>query len=143
MLVDFGIMKEALRKIIGELDHTSLNDNPAFSDGCPSAKRIARFIHDKMHAEMPQTNLSLVEVFETDRNRATYSPTELQAAPTAMGGLDFCAIPSSPSSSSPTSGTSAPCCRSCTVFARLSSAGIPNGFLDPFPVRARWRGLPV
>ena len=74
MLVDFGIMKTALRTIISELDHTSLNDHPAFSDGCPSAERIARFIHDRMHAEMPQTNLTLVEVFETDRNRATYSP---------------------------------------------------------------------
>ena len=74
MLVDFGIMKTALRKTISELDHTSLNDHPAFADGCPSAERIARFIHDKMHAEMPQVHFSLVEVFETDRNRATFTP---------------------------------------------------------------------
>jgi len=73
MLVDFGILKGALRKVIAELDHTSLNDHPAFSDGAPSAERIARFIHDRMRSEVPDARLTLVEVFETDRNRATYS----------------------------------------------------------------------
>lgn len=74
MLLDFGIMKEALRTVIGKLDHTSLNDHPAFSDGCPSAEKIARFIYDGMHAALPDARFSLVEVFETDRNRATFSP---------------------------------------------------------------------
>jgi 6-pyruvoyltetrahydropterin/6-carboxytetrahydropterin synthase len=74
MLLDFGILKSALRTVTTELDHSSLNDHPAFADGCPSAERIARFIYEKMHAQLPQTNFTLVEVFETDRNRATYSP---------------------------------------------------------------------
>ena len=74
MLLDFGILKEALRKITFELDHSSLNDHPAFNDGCPSAERIALFIYGRMHAEMPDANFTLVEVYETDRNRATYSP---------------------------------------------------------------------
>ena len=74
MLLDFGIMKEALRKVIQEIDHTSLNDHPAFADGCPSAERIAHFLYDQMHATLPDARLTLVEVFETDRNRATFSP---------------------------------------------------------------------
>src|SRR5271169_2665082 len=74
MLLDFGILKGALRKITGELDHSSLNDHPAFSDGCPSAERIALFVFEKMHGAMPEAAITLVEVFETDRNRATYSP---------------------------------------------------------------------
>jgi 6-pyruvoyltetrahydropterin/6-carboxytetrahydropterin synthase len=74
MLLDFGIMKEALRAVIKEVDHTSLNDHPAFADGCPSAERIAQFIYDRMHTALPQARFTLVEVFETDRNRATYSP---------------------------------------------------------------------
>jgi 6-pyruvoyltetrahydropterin/6-carboxytetrahydropterin synthase len=74
MLLDFGLMKAALRKVLLEIDHTSLNDHPAFRDGCPSAERIALFLYERMHAEMPDARLSLVEVFETDRNRATYSP---------------------------------------------------------------------
>jgi 6-pyruvoyltetrahydropterin/6-carboxytetrahydropterin synthase len=74
MLLDFGILKAALRKVTFELDHTSLNDHPAFADGCPSAERIAFFVYERMHTEMPEAHLTLVEVFETDRNRATYSP---------------------------------------------------------------------
>jgi len=74
MLLDFGILKGALRTVTAELDHTSLNDHPAFGDGCPSAERIARFVYDRMHLQMPEAALTLVEVFETDRNRATYSP---------------------------------------------------------------------
>ena len=74
MLVDFGILKTELRKITGELDHTSLNDHAAFKDGRPSAERIARFIHDSLHVQMPAASFTLVEVYETDRNRATYSP---------------------------------------------------------------------
>jgi len=74
MLVDFGVMKQALRDVVRDLDHTSLNDHPAFRDGCPSAERIARYIYDTMRAEMPDAPLTLVEVFETDRNRATFSP---------------------------------------------------------------------
>ncbi len=74
MLLDFVVMKAALKTVLDEVDHTSLNDHPAFSDGCPSAERIALFIYEKMHAALPAATISLVEVFETDRNRATYSP---------------------------------------------------------------------
>jgi 6-pyruvoyltetrahydropterin/6-carboxytetrahydropterin synthase len=74
MLLDFGLMKAALREVLREVDHTSLNDHPAFADGCPSAERIALFLYEKMHAAMPKATFTLVEVFETDRNRATYTP---------------------------------------------------------------------
>ena len=74
MLLDFGLMKAALREVLREVDHTSLNDHPAFADGCPSAERIAFFLYEKMHAAMPKATFTLVEVFETDRNRATYTP---------------------------------------------------------------------
>jgi len=74
LLLDFGAMKGALRTVVQELDHTSLNEHEAFKDGCPSAERIARFVFEKMRAAMPEAPLTLVEVFETDRNRATYAP---------------------------------------------------------------------
>ncbi len=74
MLVDFGVLKQTLRAIMGELDHTSLNDHPEFADGSPSAERIARYIFDRMSKALPGVTLSLVEVFETETNRATYAP---------------------------------------------------------------------
>ena len=74
MLVDFGVLKKALKGILGELDHSSLNDHPAFLDGNPSAERIARFVGERMGAGSPGARVTLVEVFETDVNRATWSP---------------------------------------------------------------------
>ena len=74
MLVDFGILKQALKGILGEVDHTCLNDHPEFCDGAPSAERIARFLHRRLCAAVPGVLFSLVEVYETDVNRATYSP---------------------------------------------------------------------
>jgi len=74
MLLDFGVMKAALRRITAELDHTCLNDHAAFSDGCPSSERIARFVYEHMHEALPEASFTRVEVFETEINRATYSP---------------------------------------------------------------------
>jgi 6-pyruvoyltetrahydropterin/6-carboxytetrahydropterin synthase len=74
MLMDFGELKKALRGVAGALDHTNLNDHPAFSDGAPSAERIAEFIYEGIRVMLPGADISLVEVFETGENRATYSP---------------------------------------------------------------------
>lgn len=74
MLVDFSILKAALKKIISPLDHANLNELPAFKDGSPSAERIAKFVFDGMRGELPATKITLVEVFETESNRAAYSP---------------------------------------------------------------------
>ncbi|MCX7030781.1 MAG: 6-carboxytetrahydropterin synthase QueD [Spirochaetes bacterium] len=74
MLVDFGVLKEALKSILAELDHTNLNDHPAFADGNSSAERIAAFVGERMTVAVPEAAISLVEVFETDTSRATWSP---------------------------------------------------------------------
>ena len=74
MLMDFSTLRSFLHEIVDQLDHTSLNDHPAFSDGAPSAERIARFVYDRMHADLPKVRITLVEVFETERSLATYSP---------------------------------------------------------------------
>jgi 6-pyruvoyltetrahydropterin/6-carboxytetrahydropterin synthase len=73
MLVDFEVLKTALRKITSELDHTNLNDHPEFGDGSPSAERIAKHIFDGMKTRLPGVKISLVEVFETETNCASYS----------------------------------------------------------------------
>ena len=44
MLCDFGIMKSVLKEVFKDLDHHNLNDLPFFSDGNPSAERIAEYI---------------------------------------------------------------------------------------------------
>jgi 6-pyruvoyltetrahydropterin/6-carboxytetrahydropterin synthase len=76
MLADFGILKGALRNVTAKLDHTNLNDNPAF-DNDPSAERIAAYIFKEIEEVPPpfQVDPALlwaVEVFETPANMARY-----------------------------------------------------------------------
>ena len=67
MLMDFSELKKALRKVVGELDHT----------------RIALFIYGRIVAELPglkfegdlkKPHLCAVDVFETEGSRARYVP---------------------------------------------------------------------
>jgi len=77
MLLDFTQLKAALKKVLATLDHTNLNDNPFF-DQNPSAERIALYICQNVQAELDaqkkDVRLYSVDVFETDKNRATYYP---------------------------------------------------------------------
>jgi 6-pyruvoyltetrahydropterin/6-carboxytetrahydropterin synthase len=77
MLVDFSLLKKALKESIAPLDHSNLNDLRIFKND-PSAERIAKFIFDAAHgklAEMgiPGALLSAVDVFENERSMARYS----------------------------------------------------------------------
>ncbi|WP_407424952.1 6-carboxytetrahydropterin synthase QueD [Treponema sp.] len=80
MLLDFGELKKALRKVCEQLDHTNLNDITFFAQN-PSAERIALYIYDGIIKQIPElkktndtkkTYLWAVDVFETDNNRARY-----------------------------------------------------------------------
>jgi len=73
MLLDFGVLKKALREVCEGLDHRLLNDNPAFRDS-PSAERIARHIFETLAGILPGAPLQAVEVFETDTSMARYEP---------------------------------------------------------------------
>ena len=75
MLADFLRVKSALRKILGDLDHTNLNDNSVFK-GDPSAERIAEYIFNRMKTELPAYDvnaaMSAVDVYETPLNMGRY-----------------------------------------------------------------------
>ena len=71
MLVDFGILKKALRTVCATLDHSNLNDLSVFESN-PSAERIARFIFGEIRAAVPDLPLYAVDVYETPTNRARY-----------------------------------------------------------------------
>lgn len=74
MLLDFGVLKGALKEVLEVLDHSLLNENPAYDEAEPSAELIARYIYRKLTGKLPGAPVSMVEVFETDRNLAVYSP---------------------------------------------------------------------
>jgi 6-pyruvoyltetrahydropterin/6-carboxytetrahydropterin synthase len=76
MLIDFGVLKTALKEVIARLDHTNLNDNPFFN-GDPSAERIACFIFSGVEAALKANSvdaslLNAIEVFETHTNMARF-----------------------------------------------------------------------
>lgn len=76
MLVDFGILKKALRETLELLDHSNLNDQSAF-DGDPSAERIARFVFSQVESRLAALGvdpglLSAAEVYETPTNMARW-----------------------------------------------------------------------
>lgn len=89
MLLDFSVLKAALKKVIDTLDHTNLNDIPFF-DQNPSAERIAVYIYNglkenliAMGIPLSETTpdkkertvrISAIQVFETETSRATYRP---------------------------------------------------------------------
>jgi 6-pyruvoyltetrahydropterin/6-carboxytetrahydropterin synthase len=78
MLIDFGVLKKALRDVLSGLDHTNLNDKAEF-DNDPSAERIAKYIFDEVRAVLPGDKIDpsllyAVDVYETPASMARYSP---------------------------------------------------------------------
>lgn len=73
MLLDFGRLKDALRRVLEVLDHSLLNDLICF-EGDPSAERIARYVYERLRELLPDAPLSAVEVFETETSMARYEP---------------------------------------------------------------------
>jgi 6-pyruvoyltetrahydropterin/6-carboxytetrahydropterin synthase len=74
MVVDFAVLKTELKKILDTLDHSLLNEHEEFSDGTPTAERIAAYVFHALKKALPAVMLSGVTVFETEKNRAVYCP---------------------------------------------------------------------
>ncbi len=80
MVVDFKVLKGALREVVGVLDHHCLNDDiPDFGEGAlnPTAENIARWIAERLaEALPPESQPARVKVWESDTSAATYIPDE-------------------------------------------------------------------
>ena len=73
MLVDFTDVKREFNRVLEHLDHTYLNDLPAFKDISPSAENIARYIFQELQkAQFSRGKLSAVSVWETPTQVAVY-----------------------------------------------------------------------
>ncbi len=73
MLVDFGVAKQHLKRVLEMLDHKNLNDIPDFHNS-PSAEYIAQFIFNELVRENAAIPWQAVEVFETETSMARYEP---------------------------------------------------------------------
>jgi len=74
IVMDFGILKQKVEKILKSLDHTYLNDLPFFAEKEPSSEIIAKYIFDKLRMELNRYSVKLkrVTAWESDTASATY-----------------------------------------------------------------------
>ena len=74
MGIDFKILKKIVKQAIDLLDHTDLNELPAFQDKNPSSEHIAEFLFAEIIALLSSDKYSLysITVMETDTQGLTY-----------------------------------------------------------------------
>jgi len=71
ILVDYKVIKRALKAVLDYLDHQDINELPEFKGQSPSSEIIAKFIYDKMKEKIGL--ISKVSVWETPTSCASYS----------------------------------------------------------------------
>jgi len=73
MLVDFTDIKKVFHAVLDTLDHTYLNELPAFQSVSPSAENIAAHIFRELNqTPFERAQLDHVSVWETPTQRAIY-----------------------------------------------------------------------
>ena len=70
LAVDFHEAKRILKDAIEALDHSYLNDIPAFKKANPTSENIAKHIYDRVKRK--NGRISSVSVWENDNSCATY-----------------------------------------------------------------------
>lgn len=75
MGMDFKVIKDATRELIGKLDHRNLNDIPPFDKINPTAENISEYLYSELSNKLNTDGIkvSAVSLWETDRACVTYS----------------------------------------------------------------------
>ena len=73
MSVDFRKAKAELGKALSQLDHSYLNDLPAFQESNPSAENLAKLVYSELSKTFPG-QVHRVTVWETPTSAVTYWP---------------------------------------------------------------------
>lgn len=74
MGIDFRKVKEAVGRVMADLDHRNLNEHPHFLDRNPSSENLAVYIFDQLREELTTDRYYLysVSTFETENTGTTY-----------------------------------------------------------------------
>ena len=77
LAVDFREVKKVLRELLAELDHSDLNQHPAFATQNPSCELIARYLYRQLVAGFAGKSVRVlrVQVGETPDTSVTYYET--------------------------------------------------------------------
>lgn len=77
MVIDFADLKEICQQVVDPLDHTLLNDLPAFSEQNPTAERLAHLLFTGLTNRIAdltggRVTLDHITVYESERSCVTY-----------------------------------------------------------------------
>ena len=74
LVLDFGQIKARAKEILAELDHTYLNDLPAFREQNPSSENLARYLFERLSATLNDGRVTVtrVAVWESEQTSAAY-----------------------------------------------------------------------
>ena len=70
ILIDYKVLKTALKKVLDYLDHEDINELPEFKDVSPSSETLAKFIYEELRKSVPI--ISKISVWETSTSCASY-----------------------------------------------------------------------
>ena len=73
ILVDYKVIKKALKEVLDYLDHKDINELPEFKGISPSSEILSKYIYTKMKEIIPQT--CKISVWETSTSCASYYET--------------------------------------------------------------------
>lgn len=74
LVLDFGKIKSQAKEILDEIDHTFLNELPAFQNQNPSSENLARYLFERLSSALndQRVTVSRVAVWESDHTSAAY-----------------------------------------------------------------------
>ncbi len=74
LVKDFGVVKAKTREVLAELDHTYLNDLPAFRRQNPSSENLARYLFERLGEVLNDEGVAVsrVTVWESDTSCVSY-----------------------------------------------------------------------
>lgn len=78
ILVDFRLLKDSVRELLKDLDHTDLNQSTEFKTVNPTSENIARYLYRRLSSALDcaQYRIAKVTVCETPDNTSSYWPDE-------------------------------------------------------------------
>ena len=74
LVLDFGKIKSQARELLDEVDHTFLNELPAFQNHNPSSENLARYLFERLSSALndQRVQVTRVAVWESDHTSAAY-----------------------------------------------------------------------
>ena len=83
MLIDFKVLKGALKNVLDEFDHQYLNELGAFETLNPTAENLARLIFERLSAsdviKKSAARVAAIKIFETPHSCVIYTPDDSEA----------------------------------------------------------------